>query len=197
MVKIVLKDSRLAFAQIWEAKAFEPGAKPKFNATFLFDPKSPNAKLVETAVKEAATEKWGAKANDVLTSIKGIPNKMCFRNGNTKPEYDGYPGNLFVSSSNPVRPTIMDRDGKTPLIQADGRPYSGCYVNGIVDIWAQDNKYGKGIQATLLGVQFVRDGDAFSGGGTASEDDFEDLSDGANAPDIDSGTSNVGAGGLV
>ena len=32
------------------------------------------------------------------------------------------------------------------------------------------------MNATLLGVQFVRDGAAFAGGTTASDDDFEDLS---------------------
>ncbi len=194
-MKIVLKDTRLAFAQIWEPKAFQPGSKAKFNGNFLFAPTSPNAKIVENAIKEVATEKWGAKANEVIASLKGNANKFCFRNGNTKPDYEGYPGNLFVGASNVTRPTIMDRDGKTPLVQSDGRPYSGCFVNAVLDIWAQDNQYGKGIQCSLLGVQFVRDGDAFSGGGVAKEDDFEDLSDGADAPDV--GNADTGAGGFV
>lgn len=56
-----------------------------------------------------------------------------------------------------------------------GRPYSGCYVNATITIFAYDNQ-GKGISASLGGVQFFRDGDAFAGGGVASEDDFDDLS---------------------
>jgi hypothetical protein len=51
----------------------------------------------------------------------------------------------------------------------------------VVEIWAQDNNYGKRINASLKGVQFVRDGDAFAGGGAASPDEFEDLSADASA----------------
>ncbi|MDC5277565.1 DUF2815 family protein, partial [Acinetobacter baumannii] len=68
------------------------------------------------------------------------------------------------------------RNGKTPLVQADGRPYAGCYVNAAIELWCQDNNYGKRINASLRGVQFLKDGEAFAGGGVASEDDFEDLS---------------------
>jgi hypothetical protein len=39
-----------------------------------------------------------------------------------------------------------------------------------------DNNYGKRINATLLGVQFYRDGDSFVGGGVASVDDFDVVS---------------------
>ncbi|MDE9571706.1 ssDNA-binding protein, partial [Xenorhabdus bovienii] len=46
-------------------------------------------------------------------------------------------------------------------------------------IFAYDNN-GKGISASLGGVQFYRDGDAFAGGGVASVDEFDDLSEGAD-----------------
>jgi hypothetical protein len=36
----------------------------------------------------------------------------------------------------------------------------------------------------LSGVQFNRDGDAFTGGGAASEDDFDDLGEGADADEL-------------
>ncbi|MWN55950.1 ssDNA-binding protein, partial [Escherichia coli] len=58
---------------------------------------------------------------------------------------------------------------------------AGCYVNAVIDIWAQDNNFGKRINASLGGVQFLRDGDAFAGGGVASADDFDDISEGADA----------------
>jgi hypothetical protein len=75
-----------------------------------------------------------------------------------------------------VRPTVINRD-RTPLTAADGVIYSGCHGNVQVEVWAQDNSYGKRINAQLLGVQFTRDGDSF-GGGTqpAKPDDFADLS---------------------
>ena len=64
---------------------------------------------------------------------------------------------------------------KSPLTEQHGKPYSGCYVNAFVEFWTQDNNYGKRVNATLLGVQFYRDGESFSGGGVADTDDFDDL----------------------
>ena len=58
----------------------------------------------------------------------------------------------------------------------DGVFYAGCYVDAVIDIYAQDHpQYGRRINCGLLGVRFVRDGDAFSGGGGATADDFADL----------------------
>jgi hypothetical protein len=71
---------------------------------------------------------------------------------------------------------VVDRD-RTPLTASDGKPYAGCFVNAVVELWAQDNQYGKRINASLGGVQFAADGDAFGGGGVRTEaDDFDDLS---------------------
>ena len=64
---------------------------------------------------------------------------------------------------------------RSPLTETDGRPYSGCYVVAIVELWAQDNSWGKRVNATLKGVQFFADGEAFSGGTPASAGDFDDL----------------------
>ena len=89
------------------------------------------------------------------------------------------------------RPLVFDND-KSPIYQLDntvypgkeGRIYSGCFVNATVEIWAQDNKNGKGLRCTLLGIQRVRDGDAFGGGSRPDADDFDDVSEGADADDL-------------
>ena len=113
----------------------------------------------------------GLKLKEIETK-----DRMALHDGDTKGDYEGYAGNYFISARNKTRPTIFDRDGKTPLVQADGKPYAGCYVNAAIELWCQDNNYGKRINASLRGVQFLKDGEAFAGGGVASEDDFEDLS---------------------
>jgi hypothetical protein len=105
-------------------------------------------------------------------------------NGDAKATYEGYEGNLFFNASNKVRPTVVNRD-RSPLTAQDGVVYSGCFVNVIIDVWAQDNEYGKRINAQLQGVQFFKDGDAFSGGGTAADaGDFDEIADGADADDL-------------
>ena len=88
---------------------------------------------------------------------------------------------VAVSAKSKTRPLVIDTD-KTPLAEEDGKPYVGCYVNAIIEFFGYDNS-GKGVSATLKGVQFVRDGDAFSAVAPASEDDFDDLSDGADDND--------------
>lgn len=176
---IQLKNVRLAFPDLWKATAFEDGQEPKYGATFLVAKKSPQIKEIEAAINEVAVAEWKEKAKGVLTSIKGNPNKFCFQDGDGK-SYDGYAGCMALSAKNKKRPTVVDKD-KTTLTESDEKPYGGCYVNASVEIWAQDNKWGKAIRASLRGVQFLRDGDAFSAGSVASEDEFEDLGDGADA----------------
>ena len=89
---------------------------------------------------------------------------------------DGFgEGVFFFNASNTKRPTLVDRD-RAPLIEDDGKPYAGCYVNAIVKPWAQDNQYGKRINFSLEGIQFVRDGEAFGGGGATTED-FDVIAD--------------------
>jgi len=113
------------------------------------------------------------KAPDILKALRAS-GKVALRNGDEKSHYSGFAGNLYISARNAVRPTVIDAN-KSPLTVADGRPYAGCYVNAVIDLWAQDNAYGKRINASLSGVQFVRDGEAFSGGGAASVDEFESV----------------------
>ncbi len=174
-MKITIKNVRLAFPDLFVATAFEQGQEPKYGATFLVPKNSPQIKEIENAILEIAATKWGQKHKAVLDSIRTNPNKFCFNDGDLKSEYDGYAGCMSLSAKNKARPLVVDRD-KTPLTQADGKPYAGCYVHASVEFWAQDNQWGKGIRCTLRGVQFYKDGDAFSGGAPASPDEFDDLS---------------------
>lgn len=173
MSKVVLKNVRLSFPDLFNPKSFQDGDEPKYRASFLI-PKEDEKQLaaIEAAVKETAEAKWGKKAESVLKSIRGNANKFCFRDGEEK-DYDGYAGNMALSANNKARPLVIDRD-KTPLTAADGKPYAGCYVNATLEVFAYD-KPANGISCSLKGVQFVKDGDAFGGGAPASPDEFEDL----------------------
>ena len=176
-----LQNVRLSFPDIFVPRPFKAGDDPKYKATFLVEKGSPQAKAIDAAIVEVAKAKWGAKAEGILKGIRGNANKFCFQDGETK-SYDGYAGMMALSASNKARPTVLDRD-KTPLTQDDGRPYAGCYVNAVVELFAYENS-GNGISASLGGIQFVKDGDAFGGGGVATADDFDDLADGADASDL-------------
>lgn len=186
-MKVHLKEVRLAFPKLFEAKAVGDGDNKYFSAAFPIDPKSENHTKLEEAVAAAAKEKWGEKWKSILETIRekgdiGYKHKPL-KNGEGE-VYDGFQGMFSVNASRredkgPV--LVVDRvpknaDGSpNKLTAASGRPYAGCYVNAQVEVWAQDNKNGKRINIELKGVQFVRDGDAFGSGAPASADDFEDL----------------------
>ena len=172
-MQITLLNVRLSFAQLFEAKTVNGEGKPAYSASFLIDPKDPQIAVVNAAIETVAKDKWGAKADATLKAMR-TADKTCLHSGDLKSNYDGFEGMLYISSRNAMRPLVIDVD-KSPLVESDGKPYSGCFVNCSVELWAQDNNYGKRINATLMGVQFFKDGESFSGGGVASEDDFDDL----------------------
>lgn len=183
-MKIMIPNTRLAFANIFKPKAVQAGDEPAFSCSLLLDPKVNAAaiKAIEAAIEQVAKEKWGAKADTIMKSIRA-KGDLCLRSGDEKAEYDGFEGNMYVSARSKTRPTILDRD-KTPLTEADGRPYSGCFVNASIDIYAQDNSYGKRINASLRGLQFFKEGNAFGGGAPASADEFDDLGVDETADDL-------------
>lgn len=180
-MKIKLTNVRLSFPGLFKAEAFKPGDDPKFKATFLIVKGSENHKAVEKAIAEEAKIKWGVKGEKTVANIRNNPNKFCYQDGDTK-TYDGYEGMMALSAKSSTRPLVIDQQ-RNPLSEEDGKPYAGCYVNASVELFTYDNS-GAGISASLAGVQFVKDGDAFGGGKAASVDEFDALEDGADADSL-------------
>ena len=181
-MKLKLNNVRLAFPQLFEAKTVNGEGKPAFSGTFLIATDDKQIATINAAIDLVAKDKWGAKADTMLKQMRAA-DKVCLHDGDLKASYDGFPGNMFISARNAVRPTVLSQS-KSPLTEADGKIYAGCYVHAVLELWAQDNNYGKRVNATLMGVQFFADGDSFTGGGAASEDDFDDVTAGANADDL-------------
>lgn len=181
-MKVKLTNVRLAFPVLFEAKTVNGEGKPAFSASFLLDPADPQVKALNQAIEQVAKDKWGAKAEAILKQMRA-QDKVALHDGDLKANYDGFPGSLYVSARSATRPLVIDKD-KSPLTEQDGKPYAGCFVNASIELWPQDNNYGKRVNASLRGVQFFRDGDAFAGGGAASEDEFDDISSGATADDL-------------
>ena len=176
MAKVILRDVRLSFPDLFEAVQYQGQGPFNYRASFLMPADSQGKKDIDAAIKQVATEKWGAKAGAILPGILANPQKCCFIDGNLK-EYNGYAGNWALSATRTQesgRPAIVDR-AKNPLSASDGKIYAGCYVNAVVEIWTQDNSYGKAIRATLVSVQFVRDGESFGGAAPATASDLDDL----------------------
>lgn len=172
---------RIAFPSLFEPSSMDGGAE-KYSVKGIVDPsnKAIRAK-VDEAILAVAKEKWGAKAEKYLELMARAGRKpdvfyvegpYCNKDGDA---YAGFEDMHYFTAISVTRPLIIDRD-KSPLIASDGKPYAGSHCVVQVEVYAQDNSYGRGIRAQLKGVQFVKDGDAFSGGAPASADDFDDLS---------------------
>lgn len=178
---VKLENVRLSFPALFEAKAYKPGDKPMHKGTFLIPKGSDLDKKIQKAILDTVKVKFSLndeKAQRLIDSIKNNPNKFCYQDGDVK-GYDGYDDHMALTAKAEKRPTVIDRD-KTPLTAADGKPYAGCYVNAFIEFFGYTNS-GKGVSAGLGGVQFAKDGESFGGGTRVSEDDFDDLGDGADA----------------
>jgi len=164
--KFKLKNVRLSFPSIFKRSTFD-SKEGKFEATFLISKEQQKDLIKEIEAKIALIQKDN--------KAKVSPDKICFKDGDFV-DYDGYEGHMSIKAGANRRPTVIDRD-KTPLVEDDGKPYAGCYVNAVLELWYQDNSYGKRVNCNLLGIQFSKDGDSFGAGDTDVTDDFDDEDD--------------------
>lgn len=171
MAKIKLNNVRLSFPSLFRKSVYN-GEETKFEATFLLNKKTQADKIKEIEAAIAASIKEnlkGAKIGD---------DKKCLKDGDDF-EYVGYAGHMSLKASSNKRPLVIDRD-KSQLTEEDGRLYAGCRVNATIELWAQNNTYGKRINANLLAVQFYKDDEPFADGEKGSVDDFDVIDEDEN-----------------
>ena len=175
VIKLTARPVRLSYPALFEARAFQGAdgniSKPAFSATFLLD-KAANAidiKAIQAGIEKVKASQWPGKKLTV---------KTCLHDGSEKADTDGYgEGVMYVSARSDKRPGVVDRD-LSPLTAEDGKPYAGCYVFATIRLWAQDNQWGKRINASLRNVQFIKDGDPFGEKPVAPDEDFTPVEDG-------------------
>ena len=174
MSKIKMQAVRLSFPSLFNTAKFGGEDTCKYEATFVLD-------KVEHAEVIAGIKAQIERLMKEELKCKVPSDKLCLKDGDEmgRPEFEG---KYTIKASTKKRPLVINRD-KSPITESDNVIYAGCYVNAIVSLWAQDNKFGKRINAQLDGVQFCRDGEAFGDGavsvnefdafGSESDDDFD------------------------
>lgn len=176
-MKHMIKNARLSYPSVFKASAYGD-ADPKFSAQFLLDEGSKEHKALEAAIKKVAKEEFGDQATAVLKKQNDNSMRRIIKLGNDKLNDEGevasgYADMAYIKASNKTKPKTFGR-GRQEITEQDGLLYGGSIVNASIDIWAQNNNYGKFINVKLLGLQHWEDGEAFGGAGaTASADDFE------------------------
>jgi hypothetical protein len=184
--RFTLSNVRIAYAfGLFDKSAYEEGGEEKFKVKLIVPPNHKQRAAIDAVFAKLAKEEWAAQGPMVLKSLNNNVQKFCFIDGDNYPDTDGFPGNMIVSTSSKTRPTVVDRDGKTPVTKDDGIVYGGCYVNALLEFRTMDHKkFGKGLYCSLRGVQKFNDGDAFSSGAPpAKPSEFADLSTEETADD--------------
>jgi hypothetical protein len=180
--RIMLKNVVLAFPALAEPQSFGEG-EPAYGAKFPIKPNSEQHKAIEAAILAEATEAWKDKAASVLKMLeedgKVAFTKKVYRSKKTGEAYQGFDGTHYLSTRNAkTQPSVYNAygdevDGKAN-IERDA--FSGAVVNASIEIWAQDNKWGRRINCSLRGVMLTGEGENVGGGSTpASADEFATL----------------------
>lgn len=152
-----------------------PNPTPTFTAHGIMTPDHPDLKRVVATIEAVgAAHQWkkGLTWAQVKEKLRATDSLCLHRGDVTKAGQPEYAGKFYISANNKRRFSIYGPAREIYTAQ-DGKPYSGCWGNMTVDIYAQDNDFGQRINATITGVQFTRDDEAFGGGAApATADEF-------------------------
>ena len=170
---IRLTNVRLSFPSLEKHEIYEGEDTGKFSATFLILQGSTNQEMVEFAINEAITGKWGKKS----PSKKKL--KTTYRDGDDE-KYDGYAGMMALKGTNQKRVNLIMRD-RTPVDpeMIDEWFYAGAYVNASLTFNAGKDSFGNyRVWCNLRAVQFFMHGERFGGGAPVdTESEFEEFDD--------------------
>ena len=150
---IIIKDVRISFPNLFKEDR-------KGDQVF-----SRGGKLILDKEKDAdAIKEIKAEINQIAKDFPKIgavalkkEDKRCLREA----DREEYGDSMVLSANNKGRIIVLGKDRKQT--ETENLIYSGCRVNAKVEIWGQDNDFGKRINAKLIAVQFAGDDKAFDG----------------------------------
>ena len=190
---IMLPKVRISFCHLEKPHSPPNSNELKYSADFLLDPTvhATTWQQLTNTILQLANEKWGSIAGAVINQMNADPKLRGYGEGNTRVNkkdmsvLDGYAGQYYITAKSTNAPDLIDQNGKVidlkNALSGVKKPYAGCYVNGLVRVWLQDNQYGRGARFDLLAVQFAEDGEAFGAGQVETEGYFKPI-EGAPPP---------------
>lgn len=161
---------RASFPHLDKPYAGKDDGTPAYGIVSLLDKKT------HKEAKDLIVE----RINQILADNKNAKvasDRKFIRNGDDSAR-DEEDGHWTVSARETKRPSVRGKD-KTVLSPEEALDmiYGGCYVNVLIRPWFQDNKFGKRVNAGLVAVQFLRDGEAFGEGRIDDEEAWDDVVD--------------------
>lgn len=172
-IKIMLKNVRCSFPDIFKKSVYE-GKETSYGCRFILDPDDEQ----DAQYIKAITKGINSLMNTVLDKKKMPEENKCLRNGDNY-DREELEGKLLLSSNSKIRPHVYlpHSNEETAEDMEESKIYSGCYVNALIHLWA--HKKTNRVNAQLVGIQFKRDGEAFSAAQISVEEAGEgfDVSD--------------------
>ena len=193
-MKVIAKNVRLSFNDFFQPKEIN-GGDPKFSGTFIC---TDDTQLVftngegkkvatkhermEDICKHVLKEKFGkvpAKADNwVYNKADGSTTRNEYTNDDGDYWAGFTPDTWYLSASKKAaqckngKLTVVDQL-KEPIEASDGKMISGYYVNAIIDVYAYDGATGKGVTASLEGVQLRAKGEPLGVAPIDATDEFD------------------------
>lgn len=170
---LLVKNVRLSYPHLFEKFVMEGDdeGKGRYSAKFLLD-KDTHAEEIK------AIRQHLVKLQKEYFEGKIGGDKLFFKDGEDsgKEEHEG--SWVLSASDSKRRPQVLNKD-KSVITEEDDIVYAGCYVHVLIRPWKQQHpKYGKRVNANLVGVQFARDGDRFGEEPIDAASHFDDEDDG-------------------
>ena len=184
--RITLTNVRLSHPHVFTARTFGKGrggeaAKPAFSATALIEIK--REVLIDKIWDAVDAAKEKAFPGKDVRDIKIKKANMALFEGSNPGEdveiKEEQKGMLVVRARTYKRPMVLDADGEE-LRESDNVIYGGCYVDMIVQFWAQDYEGTKRLNCSLEGIRFRDDGDPFGAGPLDPSEFDEGVDDGGD-----------------
>ena len=166
--KVVTGKVRFSFCNLFEPKAFQEGAEPKYSVMLLI-PKTDVATLnrIKAAIDAAAQK--GLQMPAVLKTTLKDADKDTNQDGEVFKDIWPYTeGHYIISVSSKTAPQIVDAQ-LNPIIDPI-EVYSGCYGRASINFFAYNNSGNKGISAGLNNIQKLEDGEPLGNVSTAEQD---------------------------
>lgn len=177
---IRIDNVRVSFPHLDKPYAGDDGSKPKYGIVGML-PKKTHVEAKDLIV-QAIKDLLDAQPD----KPKVAADKKFIRNGDDS-DREEYAGHWIVSARESRRPSVRNQRGELIVEQEQiaDMIYGGCYCNILIRPWYQDGQrvgkgYGKRVNAGLVGVQFVRDGEPFGEARIDDSDAWEDVSDTAD-----------------
>ena len=167
--KVITGKIRLAYANIFIARAMEEGQEAKYSLCVLI-PKGDKATIDKI---NSAIENAKISGVTILGDITDGDFKTPMRDGDEeRPDQSEYLGHYFINATSKLKPGIVDKSLKE--IVDSTKVYSGCYGRVSLNFYAFNQGGNKGIGCGLQNLQKLAEGEPLSTRATA-EEDFEDV----------------------